>query len=80
MILTQNAMGVNPLTSTAIALAYRGITFWLTFAYGFIAIRMIGFRRDKPSAKDASLDKPDEIPSSEIGVIEKIPDSGSLKD
>ena len=49
MALTQNAMGVNPLTSTAIALTYRGITFWLTLAYGFIAIRMIGFHAGKSS-------------------------------
>jgi uncharacterized protein (TIRG00374 family) len=63
MILTQNAMGVDPLTSTAIAVTYRGITFWLTFAYGFIAIRMIGFQRDKPAVKDSTLDKPDKIPS-----------------
>ena len=75
MILTQNAMGVEPLTSTAIALAYRGITFWLTLAYGFIAIRMIGFQRDKPAAKDSTLDEPDKIPSSEKGFIENNPDS-----
>ena len=75
MILTQNAMGVEPLTSTAIALVYRGITFWLTLAYGFIAIRMIGFQRDKPAAKDSTLDEPDKIPSSEKGFIENNPDS-----
>ena len=80
MILTQNSMGVDPLTSTAIALAYRGITFWLTFAYGFIAIRMIGFQRDKPSARDATPDKPDKIPSSEIGFIENNPDSDPWKE
>ncbi len=80
MILTQNAMGVDPLTSTAIALAYRGITFWLTFAYGFIAIRMIGFQRDKPAVKDPSLDEPEKIHSSEKGFIENNPDSDQRKD
>ena len=80
MILTQNAMGVDPLTSTAIALTYRGITFWLTFAYGFIAIRIIGFQRDKPAAKDTALNKPDKIPSSELGFIENNPDSDPRKD
>lgn len=80
MILTQNAMGVDPLTSTAIALAYRGITFWLTFAYGFFAIRMIGFQRDKPAAKEPTLDEPEKIPSSEKGFIENNPDSDPRKD
>lgn len=80
MILTQNAMGVDPLTSTAIALAYRGITFWLTLAYGFIAIRMIGFELDKPASKDSALDELDKIPSPEIGFIENNPDSDPWKD
>ena len=57
MALTQNAMGVNPLTSTAIALTYRGITFWLTLAYGFIAIRMIGFHAGKSSTNGAAPEK-----------------------
>ena len=56
MVLTQNAMGVDPLTSTAIALAYRGITFWLTLAYGFIAIRVIGFQPNEPSTNEAAPD------------------------
>ncbi|MCJ7568866.1 MAG: flippase-like domain-containing protein, partial [Anaerolineales bacterium] len=57
MALTQNAMGVNPLTSTAIALTYRGITFWLTLAYGFIAIRMIGFHAGKSSTNGTAPEK-----------------------
>jgi len=80
MILTQNAMGVDPLTSTAIALAYRGITFWLTLAYGFIAIRMIGFQRDKPAVKDAALDELDRIPSSATGFTGNNPSSDPQKD
>lgn len=80
MALTQNAMGVNPLTSTAITLAYRGITFWLTLAYGFIAIRMIGFRPDESSTNGASPAKLVRIPSSEIGLIESNPDSDLLED
>ncbi|HUS84652.1 MAG TPA: lysylphosphatidylglycerol synthase domain-containing protein, partial [Anaerolineales bacterium] len=56
MVLTQNAMGVDPLTSTAIALAYRGITFWLTLAYGFFAIRVIGFQPNEPSTNEAAPD------------------------
>ena len=56
MVLTQNAMGVDPLTSTAIALAYRGITFWLTLAYGFIAIRVIGFHPNESSTNGAAPD------------------------
>jgi uncharacterized protein (TIRG00374 family) len=42
MALTQAGMGVNPVDSAAIIIAYRGITFWLVAFYGFIAIRRIG--------------------------------------
>lgn len=80
MVLTQNALGVDPLTSTAIALTYRGITFWLTLAYGFIAIRMIGFQPNESSTNGAAHDKPAKIPSSEIGFIKSNPDSDPKKD
>lgn len=80
MVLTQNAMGVDPLTSTAIALVYRGITFWLTLAYGFIAIRMVGFQPNLSSTNGAAHDKPLKTPSTGIGFIESNPDSDPSKD
>ena len=80
MALTQNAMGVNPLTSTAIALAYRGITFWLTLAYGFIAIRMIGFRPDRSSTNRTALEIPVESPSSKSASVESNPDAESAEE
>lgn len=43
MGLTQNALGVDPLTSAAIAIIYRGVTFWLVLFYGLIAIRWVGY-------------------------------------
>jgi uncharacterized protein (TIRG00374 family) len=46
MALTQTAMGINPATSAAIALTYRGLTFWLVLLYGFFAIRFVGYKPD----------------------------------
>ena len=46
MGLIQVRMGIDPATSAAIAIAYRGVTFWLTLLYGFFAIRMIEYRRE----------------------------------
>jgi uncharacterized protein (TIRG00374 family) len=43
-----SAMGVPLATSAVIALAYRGITFWLTLAYGMVAIRWVGYSPEKP--------------------------------
>ena len=43
MGLTQNALGVEPVASAAIAIIYRGITFWLVLFYGLIAIRWVGY-------------------------------------
>ncbi len=80
MVLTQNAMGVDPLTSTAIALAYRGITFWLTLGYGFIAIRMIGIQPNKSSTKGVAPVNPVKISSSEAGSVESNSDSDPLKE
>jgi len=80
MVLIQNAMGVDPLTSTAIALAYRGITFWMTLAYGFFAIRIIGFRPDELSKNGDALGKPAKIPLSKIGLVESNPDKDLLED
>jgi uncharacterized protein (TIRG00374 family) len=42
-----SAMGVDLATSAVIALAYRGITFWLTLAYGTVAIRWVGYRHER---------------------------------
>ena len=46
MGLIQVRMGIDPATSAAIAIAYRGMTFWLTLLYGFFAIRIIGYQRE----------------------------------
>ncbi len=43
MGLTQNALGVDPVASAAIAIIYRGITFWLMLFFGLIAIRWVGY-------------------------------------
>lgn len=48
MAITQTGMGVSPVDSAAIIIAYRGITFWLLALYGFFAIRRIGlYRREQ---------------------------------
>jgi uncharacterized protein (TIRG00374 family) len=43
MGLTQNALGIDPLASAAIAIVYRGITFWSVLFYGVFAIRWVGY-------------------------------------
>ena len=73
MVLIQNGMGVDPLTSTAIALTYRGITFWLTLAYGLIALRMIGRHTHHSSRDGADPARQSLTPSSEAGLIEGNP-------
>lgn len=56
MALMQTALGVDPATSAGIAIAYRGITFWLTLLYGFPAIRWVGYKPGKtPERVDVSL-------------------------
>ncbi len=52
MALTQKGMGVSPLHSAAVIIAYRGLTFWLVALYGFIAFRRIGLYRRKEQASD----------------------------
>ena len=48
-------MNVPLATAAVISLAYRGITLWLTLAYGLIAIRWVGY---KPSKKKSQTAKP----------------------
>lgn len=43
MGITQTAFGVDPVSSAAIAIVYRGVTFWLVLFYGFFAIRWVGY-------------------------------------
>jgi uncharacterized membrane protein YbhN (UPF0104 family) len=43
MSLIQVSMGIDPATSVAIAVAYRGLTFWLILFYGFFAIRAVDY-------------------------------------
>jgi uncharacterized protein (TIRG00374 family) len=50
MAITQLGMGVSPVDSAAVIIAYRGITFWLVAFYGFIAIRRIGFYKNRKQA------------------------------
>jgi hypothetical protein len=40
MTLTLKSLGVPLEAATVITLAYRGLTFWFPFAYGFIALRI----------------------------------------
>lgn len=51
MSLIQVSMGVNPATSVAIAVTYRGLTFWLVLFYGFFAIRVVDY---KPGEKETT--------------------------
>jgi uncharacterized protein (TIRG00374 family) len=44
MTLTLNSMDVPLAPAAIIALAYRGITFWLPLAYGAFAFRWVGQR------------------------------------
>jgi uncharacterized membrane protein YbhN (UPF0104 family) len=46
MSLIQVSMGIDPATSVAIAVAYRGLTFWLMLFYGFFAIRAIDYKHN----------------------------------
>ncbi len=43
MGITQTAFGIDPVSSAAIAILYRGVTFWLVLFYGFFAIRWVGY-------------------------------------
>jgi uncharacterized protein (TIRG00374 family) len=52
MAVTQTGMGINPVDSAAIIIAYRGITFWLVSLYGFVAIRHIGYQRTSQPSPD----------------------------
>lgn len=52
LTLTQTALGVPLETSAAIALAYRGITFWLVVIYGPFALRLIGYLPGRDFQKD----------------------------
>lgn len=58
MALTQTAMGINPATSAAIALTYRGLTFWLVLLYGFFAIRIVGYKPNLARAAEEQVDAP----------------------
>lgn len=40
MILVLSSLGVDGARAAAITLAYRGITFWLPFLFGFVALRL----------------------------------------
>ncbi len=53
MSLIQVSMGVDPATSVAIAVAYRGLTFWLILFYGFFAIRAIDYQQETKGTASA---------------------------
>ncbi|MGD8632009.1 MAG: lysylphosphatidylglycerol synthase transmembrane domain-containing protein [Anaerolineales bacterium] len=55
MSLIQVSMGIDPAKSVAIAIAYRGLTFWLILLYGFFAIRAIDYQavEDDPEAGES---------------------------
>jgi uncharacterized protein (TIRG00374 family) len=46
-----STMGVPLGTATVVTLAYRGLTFWLPFVYGFVTIRLLEHRWARQSAK-----------------------------
>ena len=39
MILTYSALGVSPEAAAVVTLVYRGLSFWLPFVAGFLAVR-----------------------------------------
>jgi hypothetical protein len=45
------ALGVPLARSAVISLAYRGIIFWLTLAYGLVAVRWIGYPKASPESR-----------------------------
>lgn len=47
MSLIQVSMGIDPATSVAIAVAYRGMTFWLILLYGVFAIRAVEYQPEE---------------------------------
>ncbi|TFH37795.1 MAG: flippase-like domain-containing protein [Anaerolineales bacterium] len=49
MAIIQTGMGINPVSSAAVIIAYRGVTFWLVFLYGFVAFRRIGSTTPDPN-------------------------------
>ncbi len=51
MTLGLTSMGVSLNAATVVTLAYRGLTFWLPFIYGFITIRILEHRWARESAK-----------------------------
>jgi uncharacterized protein (TIRG00374 family) len=59
LILVLSALGVRPHSATVITLAYRGISFWLPFILGFIALRWF----NKHPASNGDTDEPIEPPA-----------------
>lgn len=50
MVVTLRSLRVPLASATVITLAYRGLTFWLPFGLGFIAIRLQNRRSARPTA------------------------------
>lgn len=61
MAITQLGMGINPVDSAAVIIAYRGLTFWLVALYGFIAFRRVGLYRGKASEQADGENPPPRI-------------------
>jgi uncharacterized protein (TIRG00374 family) len=60
MPVTMNSFGIGVDKAVAIALAYRGITFWLTLAYGLVAVRWVGYKpSQQQDTQPAPLAKPE---------------------
>jgi uncharacterized protein (TIRG00374 family) len=57
MSLIQVSMGINPATSVAIAVAYRGLTFWLILFYGFFAIRAVDYKQSQEQAEAVGIEE-----------------------
>lgn len=51
MTLVMTSLGLTLAVSAVIALAFRGVTFWLTILYGMLAIRWIGLEQ-RPAAQN----------------------------
>ncbi|MFQ5921969.1 MAG: hypothetical protein ACE5M4_03930 [Anaerolineales bacterium] len=45
MTLVMTSLGLTLAVSAVIALAFRGVTFWLTVLYGMLALRWVGIEQ-----------------------------------
>lgn len=62
LLLVLSALGVRAHNATVITLAYRGISFWLPFILGFIALRWFNEHPDAGEAPQEPIEPPASLP------------------